>query len=1405
MNTYRIRTGWLSFLVALVACCLPAAIANANLLTNPGFESGVVNGSLSNVVAWTGGASYADAGEIVNNASLAHGGSHFLKMNAYGPVNRYINQQVPISNPGAVYQVRGWMKTPAGADQFMADNAYVQFSIYYYNAASSPLGSVTSPRMNVTKDSMTNWAEYVSQPVETPANTAFVRAQIQYVRGKSPYDTNTSGVIYVDDVVLEEVSIPTSGAIKNPGFELMPLDVGMGAYWDVYGNAFGVTTGFVRGGQTALQIWWKENLVGQDFPAVPGYRYEVSGYVANPTGGFEFISENAFATLILAYLDADGNQLASTTSEFFTPESPKNEWMYLKATAVAPIGTVTARVFCAVLKGEGPAEGDFAGSLFFDDISQRLVSTGNSTSGLLHNPGFEDGPTGNAYDLDAVGELMNWTWLGGDEAGFVVDAHAQAGDQSLVIVWPNNLAAQEFVAQAGMSYIVDGYIYTPTVGGLTDTTAFATILLEFFNPDGAAVTASVSVVDAGMITSTSEKGVWHHLCVTNRAPWTGPVTGRVSCAFLDVEANHSAAEIYFDSLTVTATNISVAANTQSGALWNPGFEYTAPGTKLAYIDNWYDLGLDGSVDATFQRTGGNALKLTYTETLLAQDWAATAGYKYETAGYVSSSPTSPFTGSTNAMAIVLLQYLDASGTNVLATYPSALYQPTNGAAPYTPGEWTHLSARGVAPIGTAYGRTVCALVGHDDAFSGGVWFDDLTQSLVSTGNTSSGLARNPGFDDGITGNAFDLDASGELKNWTWLGGEEAGFVVDTRAQSGDQSLVIVWPNNLAVQEFVAQTGMSYIVDGFIYTPTVGGLTDTTAFATILLEFFNPDGAAVTASVSVVDAGMITSTSEKGVWHHLSVTNRAPWAGPVTGRISCAFLDVETNHTAAEIYFDSLTVTATNLPVAANTHSGALWNPGFEYTAAGTKLAYIDNWYDLGFDGGVDATFQRTGGNALKLTYTETLLAQDWAATAGYKYETAGYVSSSPTSPFTGSTNAMAIVLLQYLDASGTNVLATYPSALYQPTNGAAPYTPGEWTLLSTRGVAPIGTVYGRTVCALVGNDDAFGGAVWFDDLSQGLVSTGGSSSGLLLNPGFEDNITGNAYDLDEAGELRHWTWGGGDNAGFIVKDYAQAGDQSLVLTWPANYMLQDFEADPAEQYVISGYMFTPSGADKFISDGSSYGYIMVAFYIDGSADPVVENIYMTEHFTGSSPADEWVYFCVTSTVPEPVDPLSVVVGRVACTIYSDDPDADLMLGGIICYDSLSVVKVGGTPVNLFEQWQTYWFGSTSALNGGLHDDFDGDLSDNWDEFIAGTDPTSETAFLGMNSTRIPGQKLVIQWPSTSGRYYRILGTENKSLTGFQVIAPNIPATVPVNVYTSSLPASVSTYYYRLEVSTNAFQ
>ncbi len=1397
------------WMLSLSLLALGIGSANANLLTNPGFEDGLVNGSLSNVVGWTSGLNYLTAGEIVDNATEAHSGSRFLKLSACGNTNRFLTQQVAISEPGSIYQARGWIKTPTGADQFLSTNAWVQFTFYCYTASSSYLASVSSPRMNIVKGDMTTWTEYVCQPIITPSNTAFVRVNCAYNRG-SPQDTRTSGVVYFDDVVVEKIDTPAAGAILNPSFEVMPnktIPTGnVPQYWDAYGNAFAVTTGFVRSGQTALQIWWKENLVGQDFPAVPGTRYEASGYVASPTiGTWAFTSEYAFGALVLNYLDENDNILGNALSEMFTGSSPKNEWMPLSVSGVAPVGTVKARVFCAVLKGEGPDDGDFSGCLFFDDITQRVVSAGGTVSGLVHNPGFEDGPTGNAYNLAENEELYNWAWLGGTNAGFVVTNQAQSGAQALDIVWPNNLAGQEFVAEAGMSYIVDGYIYTPTVGGLSDTTAFASIILEFYNPAGAAATTSVSVLSSEQITYSSAKDVWHHVCFTNRAPWNGPVTGKVLCAYLDLDAEQMVGEIFFDSLTITATNITEAANVQSGALWNPGFEYSANGTKLPYIDSWYNMGFDGSVDSSFARTGSKALKITYTETLLGQNWTAVPGYKYATEGYVSSSPTAPFTGSTNAMAIVLLQYLDASGTNVLATYPSALYQPTNGAAPYTPGVWTKLSSRGVAPQGTVFGRTVCAVVGNDDAFSGAVYFDDLTQSLVSTGNTVSGLAHNPGFEDGIGGNAYNLYVGGDFNPWVWLGGTNAGFVVNTRAQSGDQSLDIVWPNNLAGQEFVAEAGMSYIVDGYIYTPTVGGLSDTTAFASIILEFYNPAGAAATTSVSVLSSEQITYSSAKDVWHHVCFTNRAPWNGPVTGKVLCAYLDLDAEQMVGEIFFDSLTITATNITEAANVQSGALWNPGFEYTANGTKLPYIDSWYNMGFDGAVDSSFVRSGSKALKITYPETLLGQNWSAVPGYKYSVEGYVSSSPTAPFTGSTNAMAIVLLQYLDASGTNVLATYPSALYQPTDGAAPYTPGVWTKLSSSGVAPLGTVSGRTVCAVVGIDDAFSGAVYFDDLSQSLVSTGGSVSGLLLNPGFEDTITGNAYTLDNSGELPYWTWGGGDNAGFIVNTYAQAGDQCLALSWPGNYMLQDFEAEAAEQYVISGYMFTPSGADQFTSDGTSYGYIMVAFYIDGSTDPVIENIYMTEHFTAESTPNQWTYFCVTSTVPMPADPFSTVVGRVACTIYSADVTLDSELGGIICFDSLSVVKVGSEPQSPYANWQVDTFGSTNAANSGMQEDYDNDGFDNWSEFIAGTDAKSSAAFLNMTSaTAANNQQLVLRWSSVAGRYYRVLSTTNKQMTGFTVVQANIPATPPMNGYTSSVPAGVSTYYYRLEVSTNSF-
>jgi hypothetical protein len=104
----------------------------------------------------------------------------------------------------------------------------------------------------------------------------------------------------------------------------------------------------------------------------------------------------------------------------------------------------------------------------------------------------------------------------------VVSDTKRDGYQSLATTWPNNLAAQEFTAEPGCPTCWMEYIMTPdSADGLADSTAYASLLLEFFNPAGAAMTASVSVVSNEKITSKSAKGVWHHVCVTNRAPWDG--------------------------------------------------------------------------------------------------------------------------------------------------------------------------------------------------------------------------------------------------------------------------------------------------------------------------------------------------------------------------------------------------------------------------------------------------------------------------------------------------------------------------------------------------------------------------------------------------------------------------------------------------------------------------------------------------------------------------------------------------------------------------------------------------------------------------------------------------------------------------------------------------------------------
>lgn len=256
------------------------------------------------------------------------------------------------------------------------------------------------------------------------------------------------------------------------------------------------------------------------------------------------------------------------------------------------------------------------------------------------------------------------------------------------------------------------------------------------------------------------------------------------------------------------------------------------------------------------------------------------------------------------------------------------------------------------------------------------------------------------------------------------------------------------------------------------------------------------------------------------------------------------------------------------------------------------------------------------------------------------------------------------------------------------------------------------------------------------------------------------------------------------------------GDQAA--KWDDASLVQSVDPNESKTYIASGYLYTPSSA-KFNSDGSSWGELVLSFYVDGSSDPASEFTVRSAPFGGDRPADEWIYFCVTGQAPAE----AVVTGRLTCTIFSADPGGDFDLGGVIWFDDLAVIQSGSQAgVTAFTQWQLQNFGSTTGPNTAPGEDYDHDGFNNWSEFIAGTQPTNGGSYLETQvQPRSSGQYLV-SWPSVAGRYYTVHRSTNLVTGTLGAIASGIAATPTVNVYTDAVPSAVQSYYYRVSVTTN---
>ena len=1229
---------WMVCLALILFSASAFGQSATNLLVNSGFETGNNGADFWSIPKWTSWEQWG--GQLVSSATTpTHSGTNCIRMNAFasdGAWNKGLLQDWTAAS-GVVYECEGWMKSPAGTDYFRPTNGYCAIIIQFFQGTTL-VGEEHGTHF--VANGPTNWTQFTTGPVLAPAGTTTGKVMCFHLPNG---DKTTTGYVYWDDMRTFTNTSHKAGVLNNAGFEVRNgtgyLPLTNLPFWSGFGNAGGVDTNFARSGNRALSIWSVDQLAGQTWSATRSNKYATSAWIYSTN----FTTTGAWAQVILQFLDSTNGVLKEYPSARFDSRSASNTWIQYEAIGVAPSGTVFGRTMLGIV---GDSAGFGTSSAWFDDATQRLVSTTGTVAGLIRNGGFDDGPSGNAYTLENSQELPAWDWMGGDNAGYVNQTYKTNGEQSLSITYPANSIGQDFTATTGKNYCVEGYIYNPSSEKFSGS-AYGTLTLEFYKG-----TNLVSTYDSAHFTSSSASNAWLKFSVTNRAPWSGSVSGRVVCAINGSVVDFGGA-LYFDALNVSETNLPTITNTQAGALWNPGFDFTAPGTLIGQMDNWSGVGEAGFVLDTYKKSGMTALKLLAPNNFVQQDWSATQGWRYASSAFAFTPSADRFSGASNLHAIVQMIFLDAS-SNTLLTYESSWFM-TNATA----NVWTNLQVAGTAPAGTKYGRTLIGLFGDSAGFSGSVWFDDATQTLVSTTGTVAGLLVNPGFDDGPVGNCYNLEAANDLPAWNWLGGTNGGFVQATYKYDGSQALSITYPSNLVAQSLNVATGRTCVFEGYMFTPSAAPLAGS-AYGVLIMEFYkNGD------LVSVVESDHFTSSSPSNQWVKFAVTNRAPWSGSVTCRVYCAVLGNPVGF-GGSVYFDGLSVNDSYIGLT-NTQAGAIWNPGFEYTTAGTLLEQLDSWTALGTAGIVSSAIRKSGVNSLRFYGPETMAAQTWVATAGYKYASSAFAYTPSADRLSGVSNLHGVVLLQFFDATGTNMLISYESPWFT-TNSAV----NVWSNLEVIGVAPKGSVYGRTVIGLLGADTGFGGSLYFDDTTQRVVATGGSLSGLLHNPGFDDGPSGNAYVLEATNDLPYWQWIGGTNAGFVARDHVKDNEQALTITYPLNGIRQNWTAGPGKAYKAGGYLFTPAAA-KFNTDGKSYGRLEINFFVDGDTNAYTAATAVSAPFGADQPSNTWVYFSVTGFAPVAA---SVVTGRLTCTIACEgDPATDSALAGAIYFDQLSLEEI----------------------------------------------------------------------------------------------------------------------------------
>jgi hypothetical protein len=115
-----------------------------------------------------------------------------------------------------------------------------------------------------------------------------------------------------------------------------------------------------------------------------------------------------------------------------------------------------------------------------------------------------------------------------------------------------------------------------------------------------------------------------------------------------------------------------------------------------------------------------------------------------------------------------------------------------------------------------------------------------------------------------------------------------------------------------------------------------------------------------------------------------------------------------------------------------------------------------------------------------------------------------------------------------------------------------------------------------------------------------------------------------------------------------------------------------------------------------------------------------------------------------------------------------------------------------------DSWRLRWFGTVNNSLSVSNADACGDGINNWNKFIAGTDPTDPKAYPHLNAaTPVPsGSTAAIHWPTVNGKKYVILRSSNLFSGGWSAITTNTGTGTDMEFDDST---SGKTQFYRVQI------